>query len=47
MRPHARALIGVLLLLCIGLTGCDKCGNPIKINMPSAPSSCYGPTPAR
>jgi hypothetical protein len=35
------------LALCLGLAGCDKCGNPIQINTPKVPGSCYGPSPAQ
>ncbi len=44
VRPLASALIG-FLALCLGLAGCDKCGNPIQINAPKVASACYGPSP--
>jgi hypothetical protein len=24
------------------LAGCDKCGNPVKLNSPAWPKACYG-----
>ncbi len=38
----ARLALGGLMLACLALAGCDKCGDPIKFNTPSLPKSCYG-----
>jgi hypothetical protein len=46
VRLRALPMIG-FLALCLGLAGCDKCGNPIQINTPKVPGSCYGPGPAQ
>jgi hypothetical protein len=32
------------MLASLALAGCDKCGDPIKFNMPSLPKTCYGVT---
>ncbi len=29
-----------LLLLSLGIAGCDKCGNRVSLNAPSLPNSC-------
>jgi hypothetical protein len=46
VRLRALLLIGSI---ATGLTlaGCDKCGNPIQIDSPTLPGSCYGRTEAR
>jgi hypothetical protein len=31
-----------LALASLALAGCDKCGDPVKFNMPSLPKTCYG-----
>jgi hypothetical protein len=36
-----------LLLASLALAGCDKCGDPVKINTPSIPKSCYGMSEAK
>jgi hypothetical protein len=40
--PASRLAVAGLLLACLTLAGCDKCGNPVKFNAPSLPKSCYG-----
>ena len=40
MRRLVFALAG-LVLGGVFLAGCDKCGDPVKFNVPSLPSSCY------
>jgi hypothetical protein len=35
------ALVG-LALASLALAGCDKCGDPVKFNVPSLPKTCYG-----
>lgn len=30
-----------LILMGLALAGCDKCGEPVKFNLPSLPSACY------
>jgi hypothetical protein len=41
--PSARRLaLAGLALASLALAGCDKCGDPVKFNMPSLPKSCYG-----
>jgi hypothetical protein len=42
-----RALRLIFLALCLGLAGCDKCGNPIEFNALKVPGSCYGPNQMR
>jgi hypothetical protein len=34
----------ILAIAAIGLllAGCDKCGNPVKLNSPAWPKACYG-----
>ncbi len=39
------AFAGFLASLALG--GCDKCGDPVKINAPSLPKSCYGVSQSR
>jgi hypothetical protein len=29
------------LVLCCLAAGCDKCGDPVKFNVPSLPGACY------
>jgi hypothetical protein len=31
----------VSLGLCCFAAGCDKCGDPVKFNVPSLPKGCY------
>jgi hypothetical protein len=40
-------LIVGFLALCLGLAGCDKCGNWIQINSLKLPGSCAGQSQAR
>ncbi|MGH6800388.1 MAG: hypothetical protein ACRECZ_03045 [Methylocella sp.] len=28
-------------ICCLLAAGCDKCGDPVKFNVPSLPSACY------
>lgn len=43
LRLSARRLaLAALALASLALAGCDKCGDPVKFNMPSLPKSCYG-----
>ncbi|MGO9673363.1 MAG: hypothetical protein ACLPSF_04215 [Methylocella sp.] len=37
-----RLVLAGLALASLALAGCDKCGDPIKLNTPSIPKSCYG-----
>jgi len=37
-----RLACAALALASLALAGCDKCGDPVKFNMPSLPKSCYG-----
>jgi hypothetical protein len=32
--------LGSLLLCCL-VAGCDKCGDPVKFNVPKLPNACY------
>ncbi|GEM_PF-2161665 len=32
-------------LLCLGAGGCGKCGEPVKINLPTLPGACYESAP--
>ncbi len=40
MRRILLTLVG-LVLVGFALAGCDRCGDPVKFNAPSAPKSCY------
>ncbi len=40
MRRIALVLAG-LLFGSLFLAGCDKCGEPIRFNVPSLPNACY------
>jgi hypothetical protein len=31
-----------LALIALLLGGCDRCGDPVQLNIPGAPKSCYG-----
>ena len=31
----------VSLVFCCLAAGCDKCGDPVKFNVPSLPKACY------
>jgi hypothetical protein len=43
LKPSARRLaLATFALASLALAGCDKCGDPVKFNMPSLPKSCYG-----
>ncbi|HET6378065.1 MAG TPA: hypothetical protein VFG05_07130 [Methylocella sp.] len=41
MRRLALAL-ACLTFLCLLAAGCDKCGEPVKINAPSLSAACHG-----
>lgn len=30
-----------LVICCLFVAGCDKCGEPIKFNVPGLPGACY------
>jgi len=32
--------LGSLVLCCLA-AGCDKCGDPVKFNVPGLPNACY------
>ncbi len=34
-------LILASVIFCLVAAGCDKCGNPVKFNVPSLPKACY------
>jgi hypothetical protein len=36
-----------LAVLAVLLAGCDRCGDPVQLNIPGAPKSCYGETPQK
>lgn len=40
MRRISLTLTGIVLS-CLAVAGCDKCGDPVKFNVPSVPSACY------
>ena len=42
-RREMRRLVLSLgsVLLCCLVAGCDKCGDPVKFNVPSLPNACY------
>jgi hypothetical protein len=37
-----RLALACLALASLALAGCDKCGDPVKLNTPSIPKTCYG-----
>jgi hypothetical protein len=39
MRPIVLTLAS--LIYCLLAAGCDKCGDPVKFNVPSLPNACY------
>jgi hypothetical protein len=42
-RPlRLRVALACLALASLALAGCDKCGDPVKLNTPSIPKACYG-----
>jgi hypothetical protein len=53
MRPdlenEMRRLVLFLggLILCCLAAGCDKCGDPVKFNVPSVPAACYESQPQK
>lgn len=38
--------LGWLVLCCLA-AGCDKCGDPVKINVPVDLGACYGTQPSK
>ena len=40
MRLKAGTFWGFALLALL-LAGCDRCGDPVQINIPGAPKTCY------
>jgi hypothetical protein len=42
-RREMRRIVLILgsLVLCCLAAGCDKCGDPVKFNVPSLPGACY------
>jgi hypothetical protein len=36
-----------LALIALLLAGCDRCGDPVQLNIPGAPKSCYEQTPPK
>ncbi len=40
--PRYRRSVLALVALGLLLAGCDKCGNPVHLNAPSIPKTCYG-----
>jgi predicted small lipoprotein YifL len=46
MRPNFKTFAGLALLVLL-LAGCDRCGDPVQLNVPGAPKSCYGETPPK
>ena len=43
MRRFVLTLASVIC--CLFAAGCDKCGNPVKFNVPSLPKACYDNAP--
>ncbi|MGB6175088.1 MAG: hypothetical protein WBF43_01825 [Methylocella sp.] len=39
MRRFVLTLASVIC--CFFAAGCDKCGDPVKFNVPSLPKACY------
>jgi hypothetical protein len=37
---HIVLALGSLILFGL-VAGCDKCGDPVKFNVPSLPNACY------
>lgn len=40
MTKRVWARIAALLVVTILVAGCDKCGNRVKLNYPTLPTSC-------
>jgi hypothetical protein len=40
MRMKAATFVS-LALLALVLAGCDRCGDPVHINIPGQPKTCY------
>jgi hypothetical protein len=36
-----------LALIALLLVGCDRCGDPVQLNIPGAPKSCYEQSPQK
>ena len=45
MRRFVLTLASVIC--CLFAVGCDKCGNPVKFNVPSLPKACYDNAPQK
>jgi hypothetical protein len=48
--PCMRSKLGPfasLAFLALVLGGCDRCGDPVRINIPGDPKSCYETTPQK
>jgi hypothetical protein len=35
------------VICCLFAVGCDKCGDPVKFNVPSLPKACYDSPPQK
>jgi hypothetical protein len=35
------------VICCLFVAGCDKCGDPVKFNVPSLPKACYDSAPQK
>jgi hypothetical protein len=45
MRRFVLTLASVICCFCAA--GCDKCGDPVKFNLPSLPKTCYDSSPQK
>ena len=39
--PCRAVFLFAALVTSLLISGCDKCGDPIKLNLPSLPGACY------
>jgi hypothetical protein len=46
MQRHL-VTFSALALIALLLAGCDRCGDPVNINVPGQPKSCYENAPQR
>jgi hypothetical protein len=46
MRLKSGTFAG-LALIALVLAGCDRCGDPVRINIPGEPKSCYETAPQK
>lgn len=44
---RAAAPVVALVVLCLALAGCDRCGNWIQVNTPKVPGTCAGQSQPR